>query len=365
MKIKLASLPFFLFIPFVMKNNSSNFSPEHQTLSRQILKRLKVGINVILVGLPGIGKSQFCENYLAKELQADFELFHPVMANPAHLMGLPFQVEENGENLAKFLPLDFMRKVMNATKTLLVLIDDVGQATPIMQAALMQLVESRIINGKKIPDCVKFILATNDVGMGAGVTKILAPLKSRTSIFKFHIPVTDWIKYMEKNENWHRIFSCFFTAFPQFADKNEDSPKCENTGNRRNWSRFAKVFDENDFTLEDVAADVGNELGKEFLSFFQTYKEVYPIFKKVETNWKGAEMFRDMDQNVELFALISALVHNVNPKNAEIFGAYLYRYLSDGVNKETAFFGIKCLAEKEISFQKSKIYTQAVALYNS
>lgn len=348
-----------------MKNNSSNFSPELQTLSRQILKRLKVGINVILVGLPGIGKSQFCENYIAKELKADFELFHPVMSNPAHLMGLPFQVEENGENLAKFLPLDFMRKIMNATKTLLVLIDDVGQSTPIMQSAVMQLIESRVINGKKIPDCVKFILATNDVGQGAGVSKILAPLKSRTSIFNFHIPVSDWIKYMEVNEKWHPIFTFFFTAFPGYADKNVDSPKCENTGNRRNWSRFAKVFDENDFTLEDVAADVGNELGKEFLSFYQTYKQSYKIFKQVECSWQGAEMLKEQSDNTYFFGVIAALVHNVNPKNAEIFGAYLYRYLKENVNKETAFFGIKCLAEKELTFQKSKIYTQAVAFYNS
>lgn len=348
-----------------MKNITSNFSPAHQTLSRQILKRLKVGINVILVGLPGIGKSQFCENYIAKELQADFELFHPVMSNPAHLMGLPFQVEENGENLAKFLPLDFMRKIMNATKTLLVLIDDVGQSTPIMQSAVMQLIESRVINGKKIPDCVKFILATNDVGQGAGVSKILAPLKSRTSIFNFHIPVTDWIKYMEKNHSWHAIFSCFFTAFPAYADKNEDSAKCENTGNRRNWSRFSKVFDENDLTLEDVSADVGNELGKQFLSFYQTYKQSYKIFKQVECSWQGAEMLTKESDNTYFFAVIAALVHNVNPKNAESFGSYLYRYLQQDVNKETAFFGIKCLAEKEMTFQKSKTYTQAVALYNS
>lgn len=316
----------------------------------------------MLIGLPGIGKSQFCENYLAKELKSDFTIFHPVMSNPAHLMGLPFQVEENGQNIAKFLPLDFMRKVMEAKNTLLVLIDDVGQAVPIMQAAIMQLIEARMINGKKIPNCVKFVLASNDIGQGAGVSKILAPLKSRCSIFQFFIPVNEWIEYMNKNEQWHPIFASFFTAFPNLADVNEDSPKAENTANRRNWSRFAKVFDENDCQLNDISADVGSSSAKEFMAFLQTYKQMFPVFKQILKNWTKAET---INESIPFYSLIAALVQNSNNDNCENFGKYLFSYIAKENNKEMAFFGLTMLANKVPMFQKSPTYVKAVSLFNS
>ncbi len=68
---------------------------------------------------------------------------------------------------------------MTATKLTACFIDDLGQATPAVQAAAMQLILARTLNGHRVSDHVVFIAATNRRTDRAGVSGILEPVKSR------------------------------------------------------------------------------------------------------------------------------------------------------------------------------------------
>src|SRR5436305_10415198 len=86
------------------------------------------------------------------------------------------------EGKAHFLPVgDLARLAELAYRPAIWLIDDLGQALPATQAAVMQLVhrDSRALNGFRLPENVSVVACTNRAQDRAGVGAFLAPLVSR------------------------------------------------------------------------------------------------------------------------------------------------------------------------------------------
>jgi len=86
------------------------------------------------------------------------------------------------KDAATFLPFGDLMRALKTTKKLVWFLDDLGQASPAVQAACMQLLLARQIDGHKIPDKVTFVAATNRRTDRAGVSGILEPVKSRFGI---------------------------------------------------------------------------------------------------------------------------------------------------------------------------------------
>src|SRR5271156_3640100 len=144
----------------------------------QLLTLLSHTIPARMAGLicsgPGTGKSSIGEQACG-EADADCIVMHPVVSDPTDFKGMPWV----GDGGATFLPFGDLQKLVNATKLTACFIDDLGQATPAVQAAAMQLILARTINGHRVSGQVVFIAATNRRTDRAGVSGILEPVKSR------------------------------------------------------------------------------------------------------------------------------------------------------------------------------------------
>ena len=163
--------------------------------ARELTKLLKVtipaGLPVMVKGAPGVGKSdiiaQACE-----ASGADLIIEHPVVSDPTDFKGLPFAKDGKAE----FLPFGSLRQIINAKRRTVFFLDDLGQAPPSVQAACMQLILARRINGSKVSDLVTFVAATNRHKDRAGVTGILEPVKSRfASIVELEPDMEDWVAW--------------------------------------------------------------------------------------------------------------------------------------------------------------------------
>ncbi len=73
--------------------------------------------------------------------------------------------------------LKFDAKVVTAKRLTVVFLDDIGQSPPAVQAALMQLILARRVNGHRLSDHVVFCGATNDTMHLAGVAGLCARLR--------------------------------------------------------------------------------------------------------------------------------------------------------------------------------------------
>ncbi len=142
----------------------------------------------LIKGQPGVGKSDIVAQ-VCKDLSYRLIVSHPVVSDPTDYKGLPFVI--NGE--AHFLPFGELNDLINATEPTVYFLDDLGQATPAVQSAVMQLLLARRINGHRVSDFVTFVAATNRREDKANVTGILEPVKSRfASILELTVdPTTD------------------------------------------------------------------------------------------------------------------------------------------------------------------------------
>ena len=159
---------------------------------KELMELLEDAMNnrmqILVSGAPGIGKSQIITE-VAIRLGWDIILSHPVVCDPTDYKGMPTVIE----GLAEFLPFGDLRRMIEATVPTIVFLDDIGQAPQCVQAALMQLIEARQINGQKVSDHVLFMGASNRRTDKAGVGGMIEPLKSRfKGIVELQVDLECW-----------------------------------------------------------------------------------------------------------------------------------------------------------------------------
>jgi len=143
---------------------------------------------VLIKGQPGIGKSDVVSQ-AAEAAGYDLIITHPVVSDPTDYKGLPFAADGR----ADFLPFGDLRQLIHTDRPTVYMLDDLGQAPPAVQAACMQLLLARRINGHVVSPEVTFVAATNRKQDRAHVTGILEPVKSRfASIIELSVDVDDW-----------------------------------------------------------------------------------------------------------------------------------------------------------------------------
>jgi hypothetical protein len=130
---------------------------------------------IMLKGPPGTGKSAMAQ-YIADTLGAELTMMHPPRMNPVNLMGYPMQ--EN--KIMEWAEPAVMHKLSTGRHVLL--IEEVTQAGPTMQAAVAGLCHDRGINEIKLSDDVFVILTGNDTDDGAGAKPLMTHLGDRLII---------------------------------------------------------------------------------------------------------------------------------------------------------------------------------------
>ena len=199
--------------------------------------------NVLIVSDPGVGKSALVEVAcrIAGVRSDDLIISHPGVEDPTDPKGLP-SLNPNKKGEATFLPFGALAKALRATRPTVWFLDDFGQATPAVQAAYMQLLLARQVNGHVLPDCVTFVAATNRRTAGMGVSGCLEPVKSRFStIVNLEADIEDWSAWAMDAGIDERVIAYLrfdSTMLHQF----EASSDMTNTPSPRTWENFSEVL---------------------------------------------------------------------------------------------------------------------------
>jgi MoxR-like ATPase len=110
----------------------------------------------LLKGAPGIGKTDIIKQACADASQ-HLIISHPVVSDPLDYKGFSYVID----NEAHFLPFGNLNQLIPAQPPSTYFLDELGQAPASVQAAAMQLVLERRINGQRVSDLVTFLTATN------------------------------------------------------------------------------------------------------------------------------------------------------------------------------------------------------------
>jgi hypothetical protein len=150
---------------------------------------------VLVESAPGYGKSDIIAA-AAIEAGADEIKLHPVVDEPIDYKGLPVQTKTG----ADFIPFGNLKALMSAKKLTVVHVEDLIQAPESVQAALMQLILGRQVNGKAISDKIVFIASTNRRQDKAGGRQIIKPLHERfTAVINLDLDNDDWQAWANQN----------------------------------------------------------------------------------------------------------------------------------------------------------------------
>ncbi|MDF2191380.1 ATP-binding protein [Paraflavitalea sp. CAU 1676] len=239
---------------------------------------------VLITGAPGIGKSDIVEQ-AANSVNHHLILSHPVVSDPTDYKGLPFPTDSG---IAEFLPYGDLHALLIAEKPTAFFLDDLGQATPAVQAACMQLLLARQINGHKISEHVKFIAATNRRQDKAGVSGMLEPVKSRfKSIVELKVNVDDWVQWALRN-NMPPELIAFVKFRPHHLEAFVASKDFTNSPSPRTIAAIGVQQNANldkELEAEVFTGAAGEAFAAEYISFLKHFREL-PSVEDVISNPK-------------------------------------------------------------------------------
>ena len=233
------------------------------TLSTTLTKAFANNIKVLITGAPGIGKSEIVEAAAAAN-GMPVVLMHPAVSDPCDFKGLP-AITPTG---AEFLPYGNLRALIEANRPTVCFIDDIGQAPHAVQAALMQLIQARRIDGVAISDHILFVGATNDSTHMAGVQSLLEPVKSRWhTIINLQADLSDWVTWAAHNSIAPIVVAfCRFRGIKALHDF-VPTREIKNTPSPRTVAAASKLYLAGMTSTEVISGATGDGWAVEFEGF--------------------------------------------------------------------------------------------------
>lgn len=244
--------------------------------AKELTKLLKVtipaGLPVMVKGAPGVGKSDIIAQ-ACQASEAELIIEHPVVSDPTDFKGLPFA--KNGK--AEFLPFGSLRDIIDAKRRTVFFLDDLGQAPPSVQAACMQLILARRINGSKVSDQVTFVAATNRHKDRAGVTGILEPVKSRfVSIVELEPDMEDWVAWALQADVPTELIA-FIRFRPNLLFDFEPTNEMKNSPCPRTVANVGKLMQvgiPSEIEYEVYSGSAGEGFAAELMAFLRIFRDL-------------------------------------------------------------------------------------------
>jgi len=217
-----------------------------------------------------------------------------------------------------------MAELVKTNKLTVCFLDDFGQASPAVQASWMNPLQSRIVNGQKISDKVRFVLATNRREDGANVHGILEPIKSRMHIIVQVKPdLDDFLEWWLEEELPVEIYG-YLRSNPQRLWDFKPSKDIVNYPCPRTWEYAGKAFKAGmpkGLEMAILAGAVGDGDAMALLSFIDIMKEAVDP----DMVFKDPVHTPIPERTAVMFGLMAALVFKLNKDNFRPFLKYARR----------------------------------------
>lgn len=286
-------------------------------LQKLLATAFKARQRVLIKGPPGIGKSDIVEQAVA-ELDAVLQISHPAVSDPTDYKGMPAVL---ADGRAEFLPFGDLNKLIQADKLTVAFLDDLGQAPPAVQAAVMQLIQARRVNGHKISDKVVFCAATNDTSHMAGVSGLLEPVKSRwDTIVDLDVSVDAWCEWALDHDMPSELMA-FIRFRPGMLCDFKPTREIKNSPCPRTVAAVGRWLNCGVKDFDVIAGAAGEGFATELVAFLKLYAEL-PSLDDIIMNPGTAPV---PDQPATKYAVACGLAQKCTPETIERVFTYAQR----------------------------------------
>ncbi len=278
-------------------------------IKKLLISAFKGGKNVLVLGSPGIGKSEIIQS-ICNEIEYELATEIACTADPVDYKGLPAVINKENYQTAEFIPYGILNRMINATKPLVVFFDDLGWAPPSVINAVCHIIQAREINGKKISDFVNFVAASNRREDSSNVAGLSKALVSRFAcIINFEIDVDQWINWAIK-KNVYNVLLAFIKSFPEkINDFDPKNKAIENFACPRTIYNLSFWLDEGFNDFETISGTVGPKFTTDFIAYFKISEIATKIVPQVLSDPEKAELVTNNSST--LYALLMILVNKM------------------------------------------------------
>jgi hypothetical protein len=312
---------------------------------------------LLITGAPGVGKSDIIAQATA-QAGADLLISHPAVADPTDAKGLPWP-KANGTE-ATFLPFGELAQAIHAVKPTVWLLDDLGQATPAVQASFMQLILARRVNGHALPDTVTFVAATNRRTDRAGVAGILEPVKSRfAAIVELEPTIDDWCIWAYAHSVSPALIA-FLRYRPELLCNFQASADLTNSPVPRTWAHLAKLESlglSAPVESSAMAGAVGEGASLEYLAFRSMAKSLVNL-DAILLNPTGAQI---PTKPSELYATAVGLAARANETNFSRIATFATRLAVEADKGEFAVLLVRDAIRRDEKIQYTDSFVRLTA----
>jgi MoxR-like ATPase len=288
-------------------------------LQRLLAVAFKNRLKVLIKGAPGIGKTDIVL-VAAAAAGAQVILMHPAVSDPVDFKGLPAIVDGKAE----FLPYGQLRKLVEADRLTVCFIDDIGQSAHATQAALMQLLLAREVDGVRISDHVVFCGATNDNAHMAGVQSILEPVKSRWHTIVELIPDhQEWVHWAIARNLPEEVIAFAMFRGIEAVHNFKATRELTNSPSPRTVTAAAQLYAAGIRSHTVIAGACGEGWAAEFLAFAKIFASI-PNPEECIKHPATAPVPASTDAST-LYAIAVALSLRATTGNFEAITTYLKR----------------------------------------
>jgi len=267
---------------------------------------------LLIVGEPGIGKTDIIKYAVLERLKQKLIISHPSISDPTDFKGLGFPNEDR--TYAKFLPFGDLAALINAKEPTVWFPDDMGQASTLVQAAMMQMFRERKIGDHSISPLVAMIGATNRTTDRAGVSGIIEPMKSRfLSIINLEVDHGDWCNWAIDN-GLPPVLIAFMRWNPKMLLDFKPTKQMTNSPSPRSAEHVGTIienFPESTW-FELIEGAAGKGFAAEFIGYQKVWQRLPNVDALIANGGDGWEVPKDP---ALLYALSGAVSAKANKKN--------------------------------------------------
>lgn len=298
-------------------------------VSRCLERNFEAKLPVLLVGAPGIGKTDVVQA-AASSTKHKLLVSHPVVEDPTYARGFPV-ISKDGKS-ASFIPFDTLAAAVKATEPTVWFLDDLGQASPAMQAAYMQLLLARRVGEHVLSDFVTFVAATNRKGDRAGVSGLLEPVKSRfKTIVHVEVCVDAWVNWALRAGMPAELIAFIQFHGAEMLHKHNPTTELVNSRSPRTWGNAGMLINAgldvmNVDDQEELAGAVGQDGANDFVTFCKNFASLFPV-DEIFVNPKGCGI---PDELSAMHMLVNAAAMRASKANVKSVMTYAERLVQAG-----------------------------------
>ena len=298
---------------------------------RTIKNMMKINRPLYLWGPPGLGKSAVVKQ-AAQEMDCSLIDVRAVLLDPVDLRGVPhiktitatINGQERTYDQTQWCAPDFLPVKGKG----ILFLDELAQAMPAVQAALLQLTLDRCIANYSMPDEWYIVAASNRTQDKAGTHKLISPLKNRFIHVNMEVSHDDWLQWALDNGIHYMVRS--FIQFKKGMLMSFD-PSSNNNAfpSPRSWQFASDImhhFPDTGERMEVLQGTVGEGAAAEFCGYIQNFGKL-PDLDRLLADPKKSDIPKD---DAIRYALVGALSDKILRAMKELSGVKRETIINNG-----------------------------------